>query len=239
MAYAAWVTRSWSEILAGWKSRDLRSELLRADSIAAIVTTGLEAMFLHGSAVKPELEQHRQTVAAAIASPPPPSEDTLQLASAVCLYEVVGLSLGERPCERIKPQLAAVPTSRDAVSVAEHWNKALIGLALDEPAAYRGILALGSDADNVYVPRQTFGFNIWGAIRHFVAARAARGFKNDHTGAWREFLMNYPIHDETRSANLETVLWMGRFVMHHMDAPVKLREVGDLLPVLVNWAAGQ
>jgi hypothetical protein len=235
--YVPGVAHSWSDIVGEWNARDLRADLARADSIAAIVTRGLEAMFVHGSAIKPELEQHRNLVAAAIASPPPPSEALLQLASAVCLYEVVGLSVSERPYERITPHLAAVPTSRDAESIHVHWNKALIGLALDEPSAYRGVLALASDTDHTFVPGQTFGFNVWGTIRHFVAARAARAFKNDFTGAWREFLQNYPTHVETRSANLETVLWMGRFVMHHMDAPMKLHEVGDLFPVLVKWAA--
>jgi hypothetical protein len=228
--------RTWKDLLAAWQRQDPLRELERASSIREIVTHGITALLVHGSAPVKAVLAPKQL---SIAPVPPPSAALLELASAICLHEVVGLPFAGQPYAQIKPLLAVVPTSRDAPDVSAHWNKALIGIVLDEPAAWRGILGLASDADNPFVPNQTFQFNVWGTIRHFVAARAIRASKNASSGAWREFLVCYPMLEETRSANLETLLWMGRLVLTELDAPVKVRDVGDLFPILTNWAATQ
>jgi hypothetical protein len=222
----------WSKIVDGWRKRDYTAELARADSIPAIATLGCEALFTHGAGAKPVLEPLRDRVLAVLAAPPAPSEAMLQLASIICIHELVGLSLGARPYEAIRAQLPEVRTSRDAPAVHTHWNKALIGLALDEPAVWRGILGLADDSENPFVPGQTFQFNVWGTIRHFVAARATHAHAMQ---AWREFVVCVPTLIEAGSINLETLLWMGRYVMYRN----KLHDIGDLFPVIVSWAATQ
>lgn len=235
---------TWRELLDRWTRTDLAGELARADSLGAIAQRGMELLFIHGPepTTRGLLARADFVIDALVKRPgfamnDRASELILEAASAICLYEVLGIPVGKDLLPWIQPLVKLVPTKRDAPAVHGHWNKALIGMCLDDITIYGPILGLGIGSDNPFVPEQSFQFNIWGTLRHFVAAKAATAWANDYSGAWREFLAHYPTHAATRSANVETILWMGRLVMHHMDSPNKLHDLGALYPVLVAGRA--
>lgn len=167
------------------------------------------------------------------------STAVLAMASSVCMFEVLGIDLGEDLLPRLRPKLVQIPTTRNDEFVYQHWNRALIALALDDRCTWGPIAGLLPGDPIPFTAKATFEFNMQGLIAHLAGAIAHGAPRSDVDPAWRDFLRCYPVLEEAGAANLETLLWVGRLVMHHVDGSPGLGKVGELLYLAVKWAQEQ
>jgi len=141
--------------------------------------------------------------------------DAVVAANAVCLYECLGLDAGDA-LALIKPHLVEIETSRRDEFVFEHWNRALIAIALDDRLTWGPIAGLMPKESVPFTPGATFAFNVQGFVAHLAGAVVHGRAVEEVLPAWHDFVRCYPELDAVAMADKATLLWAARLVHHHI-----------------------
>jgi len=136
-------------------------------------------------------------------------------ATGVCLYECLGLETGGALAV-FKPHLVRIETSRRDELVFEHWNRALVALALDDRLTWGPIAGFLPKDPVPFTPGATFAFNVQGFVAHLAGAIVHRRPIEEVLPAWHDLLRCYPELQAVAMANMATLLWAARLVHHHI-----------------------
>jgi len=139
----------------------------------------------------------------------------LVAATGVCLYECLGLGTGGALAV-FKPHLVRIETSRRDQFVFQHWNRALIALALDVRATWGPIAGFMPNDSVPFTPEATFAFNVQGFVAHLAGALIHGRAIADVLPAWRDFVRCFPELQAVAMADTGTLLWAARLVHHHI-----------------------
>jgi hypothetical protein len=239
---------TWADIHDDARARGATLQLASAPphwrTLAALAHgVGVRSIFARGTAAtRADLAPLAPAAAAAVAAylaelgpSPEPGHEALDVATGVCVLEAVGLDAGGALAS-LAPLLPRVLTERNAEAIEPHWKRAFIALALDEPSWRRTAGLAGDDVPRP-TPGATFEWNVQGFLRHMggVVVHQARG--NGNVPTWRDFLQHFPGQIETRSADLDTLLWATRVMACRINCtPVK--ELSAMVRVVTGLELG-
>jgi len=148
-----------------------------------------------------------------------------ELSNSTAAYEALGFEVPPTVLASFRPYLARITYQRDDPQLW-HWAKGITALVLDERAVWGPIAGIRADDPVPFTPGQTFATNMQGLLAHLAGARLAGASLHDVLPAWRSFLMVAEPMLQTRQIDKPVVLWVARFVFHHIG--------GAPLPTVAN-----
>ena len=149
-----------------------------------------------------------------------------ELSNSTAAYEALGFEVPPTVLASFRPYLARITYQRDDPPVW-HWTKGITALVLDERAVWGPIAGIRPDEPVPFKPGEAFAMNMQGLLAHLAGARLAGAGLHDILPAWRSFLTLAEPMLQTRQIDKPVVLWVTRFVFHHIGG-APLPTVADL-----------
>jgi hypothetical protein len=137
-------------------------------------------------------------------------------------------------------RLWAVTTRRNSRFAHTHHAKVLIGIALGRKATYRGAVGtdIGIDQAMPFTPLELHGYNPQSFLAHLAGAVETHAAIEEVWPAFKEFVFNFPGHEQTEEFDGACLFWVARIV-HHQIGGQPLGETAAWLHRHFNaWADG-
>jgi hypothetical protein len=148
------------------------------------------------------------------------------MSDATNAFELIGFDVPPSVLESFRPYLPAIQDFRD--KIRWRWTKGFTALALNERLVWAPVAGYLPDQPIPFTPGETFEFNVQGLLAHLGAACLAGASFEDVAPAWRSFMMCVDSLINTHQIEYVLVLWVARFVYHHIGQH-PLGTVGELL----------